>query len=783
MIQDNTEFTFPETQSDSSSVNVRDLCYLCLSRWYLFVISLLFTLGIAVLVIKRTAPLYTRSAAILIKDDTKKPDATGDVSTMFSDMGLSASNTNVNNELIAIQSPAVMQETVKRLHLNVDYRVKGVFHDETLYGSTLPVKVSFLGLSDDASASMKVHLNADGGVTLSDFESEGEEKGDKSVTGPLNRVLSTPLGRILVSPTVSFPEERTYQDILVSHTGLYSATDAFKGRFSAALSSKDATVINLTYQDVSTERAADALSMLIKVYNEKWLEDRNRITVSTSKFITGRLGVIEHELGDVDEDISSYKSAHLLPDADAATSLNLQQSQTTDNEILNLETQLAMARYIRNHVTGTAGKNKLIPANRSLSELRRAIITSLDNLVLTLNTRISALEASARHTTSQIASNPNQEKYLQTVGRQQKVKEALYLFLLQKREENELSRAFTACNTRLITPPTGNMSPIAPQKGKIMLIAFFIGLVLPVGGLVLRENMNRKVRGREDLERVSIPFVGEIPVNSEPGNFRLFGKHNQRQPLSVVVKSGSRDMINEAFRVLRTNVEFVAGEVKSSNVMIVTSFNSGSGKSFISANVAAGLALEGKKVLVIDGDLRRGTLSHLVGRPKKGLSNYLAGYEEEISPLILPYRETDNLYILPIGTFAPNPTELLYSERFGELIGKLRVLYDYVLIDCPPVEIVADTQIIEKQADRTLFVARARHAAGTRIDVSEEEVQEHDSGPQRHIRRRPLRLPLRIPVRLLSWLRPPRKLLRGNKQSLVSATFYTYYITKRSHNH
>jgi capsular exopolysaccharide synthesis family protein len=708
MIQDNTEFTFPETQSDSSSVNVRDLCYLCLSRWYLFVISLLLTLGIAVFVIKRTAPLYTRSAAILIKDDTKKPDATG-------------------------------------------------------------------------------------GVTLSDFERGGETLGDKSVTGPLNSVFSTPLGRIAVSPTVAFPEERSYQDILVSHTCLYNATDAFKGRFSAALSSKDATVINLTYQDVSTERAADALSMLIKVYNEKWLEDRNRITVSTSKFITGRLGVIEHELGDVDEDISSYKSAHLLPDADAATSLNLQQSQTTDNEILNLETQLAMARYIRNHVTGTAGKNKLIPANcglentsiekqiadyntmqlqrnslvsnssdknpivsdldRSLSELRRAIITSLDNLVLTLNTRISALEASARHTTSQIASNPNQEKYLQTVGRQQKVKEALYLFLLQKREENELSRAFTACNTRLITPPTGNMSPIAPQKGKIMLIAFFIGLVLPVGGLVLRENMNRKVRGREDLERVSIPFVGEIPVNSEPGNFRLFGKHNQRQPLSVVVKSGSRDMINEAFRVLRTNVEFVAGEVKSSNVMIVTSFNSGSGKSFISANVAAGLALEGKKVLVIDGDLRRGTLSHLVGRPKKGLSNYLAGYEEEISPLILPYRETDNLYILPIGTFAPNPTELLYSERFGELIGKLRVLYDYVLIDCPPVEIVADTQIIEKQADRTLFVARARHAAGTRIDVSEEEVQEHDSGPQRHIRRRPLRLPLRIPVRLLSWLR------------------------------
>jgi capsular exopolysaccharide synthesis family protein len=631
----------------------------------------------------------------------------------------------------------------------VDYRVKGVFHDETLYGTTLPVKVSFLGLSDGTSASMKVHLNTDGGVTLSDFESEGEEKGDKSVTGPLNRVLSTPLGRILVSPTVSFPEERTYQDILVSHASLYGATDAFKGRFSAALSSKDATVINLTYQDVSTERAVDALDMLIKVYNEKWLEDRNRITVSTSKFITGRLGVIEHELGDVDEDISSYKSAHLLPDADVATSLNLQQSQTTDNEILNLETQLAMARYIRNHVTGTANKNKLIPANcglentsiekqisdyntmqlqrnslmsnssdknpivsdldRSLSELRRAIITSIDNLVLTLNTRISGLEASARHTTSQIASNPNQEKYLQTVGRQQKVKEALYLFLLQKREENELSRAFTACNTRLITPPTGNMSPIAPQKGKIMLIAFFIGLVLPVGGLVLRENMNTKVRGREDLERVSIPFVGEIPEYREArrGKIRLWGKEKHRQPLSVVVKSGSRDMINEAFRVLRTNIEFVAGEDKSSNVIVVTSFNSGSGKSFISVNVAAGLALEGKKVLVLDGDLRRGSLSNMVGRPKKGLSNYLAGYEDDINTLILHYGETDNLYLLPVGTFAPNPTELLYSDRFGELIGKLRALYDYVLIDCPPVEIVADTQIIAKQADRTLFVVRS----------------------------------------------------------------------------
>lgn len=729
-------------------IRIQDLYYLCLAKWRWFVLSLVVCLGIATIYLLKTPPVYTRTASLLIKEESKGQSLSGDVGASFSDLGLFQSNTNVNNELISLQSPAVMYDVVKRLHLEVDYSTEGSFYPQVRYGQNLPLTVSFAGLVDNETAALTVEPVRPQGVKLTSFEHNGE-KVDGEVIGALNDSLVTPVGKVVIRPAAAYVDwQKASEPLTVSRSGLNSAVSRYVSNLSVALNDEKATIIDLSFRDVCIQRAEDVLNTVIAVYNENWIKDKNQIAVSTSMFINDRLGVIESELGHVDENISTFKSENLLPDVQAASQLYMTERSQAQSQILTLNTQLSMARYIRNYLTASSSRNQLLPANsglesaniesqiseyntlqlqrnnlvansseqnplvvdmdESLRSMRRSIVSSVDNLITTLNTQIHSLEKSDQRATEHIAANPSQAKYLLSVERQQKVKESLYLFLLQKREENELSQAFTAYNTRVITPPTGSMIPTAPVKKNILLVGFVLGLLIPIVIVFLQETMNTRIRGKKDLENLSIPFVGEIPLYGKVRRSGLFRK--KVTPLTetkVVVKEGSRDVVNEAFRVLRTNLEFVSGENGKGQVILMTSFNPGSGKTFLTVNIAATLAIKKKRVLVIDGDLRRGSTSVYVGSPHHGLSDYLAGKVQRIEDVIVPASETVRFDVLPIGTIPPNPTELLSSERLQTLLTDFRTRYDYILIDCPPIELVADTHIIEKYADRTIFVVRA----------------------------------------------------------------------------
>lgn len=741
------QHTRPAAKADDF-IRIQDLYYLCLAKWRWFVLSLVICLGIAFIYLLKTPPVYTRTASLLIKEESKGQSLSGDVGASFSDLGLFQPNTNVNNELVSLQSPAVMYDVVKRLHLEVDYSTEGSFYAQVRYGQNLPVTVSFAGLADNETAALTVEPVQSKGIKLKAFVHNGE-KVDGEVVGTLNDSLVTPIGKIVIRPAAAFVDwQKSSEPLTVSRSGLNSAVSRYSAGLSVALQSEKTTIVDLTFKDVCTQRAEDILNTVIAVYNENWIKDKNQIAVSTSMFINDRLGVIESELGHVDENISTFKSENLLPDVQAASQLYMTERSQAQSQILTLNTQLSMARYIRNYLTAASSRNQLLPANsglesaniesqiseynslqlqrnnlvansseqnplvvdmdESLRSMRRSIVSSVDNLITTLNTQIHSLEKSDQRATEHIAANPSQAKYLLSVERQQKVKESLYLFLLQKREENELSQAFTAYNTRIITPPTGSMAPTAPMKKNILLVAFALGVLIPVVIVFLQETMNTRVRGKKDLENLSIPFVGEIPLYGKVRRSGLF--HKKVTPLTetrVVVKEGSRDVVNEAFRVLRTNLEFVSGENGKGQVILMTSFNPGSGKTFLTVNIAATLAIKGKRVLVIDGDLRRGSTSVYVGSPHHGLSNYLAGKIEHIEDVIVPASETVRFDVLPVGTIPPNPTELLAGERLQALLANFRVRYDYILIDCPPIELVADTHIIGKYADRTIFVVRA----------------------------------------------------------------------------
>ena len=341
---------------------------------------------------------------------------------------------------------AVMYDVVKRLHLDINYTKDGSFYDQVLYGKDCPYEVSFIDLPDNEDLSFTIYpASSNKGVQIGDFV-RGEEESGQTVNVLFNDTTETPVGKLIVKPvlhdTVAYKEP-----VYVSRIGLQAATTAYASQLTVALSDEKSTVINLSFQDVCIQRAEDVLNTLIAVYNENWIKDKNQIAVSTSMFINDRLGVIEQDLGNVDEDISSFKSENLLPDVQAAASMYMTQSSETQTQILAINTQLSMARYIRNYLTNTTSKNQLLPANsgiessgieqqiaeyntmqlrrndlvanssesnplvvdldESLQNMRGAIVTSVDNLIVTLNTQLRSLQQSEKQTTARIADNPS----------------------------------------------------------------------------------------------------------------------------------------------------------------------------------------------------------------------------------------------------------------------------------------------------------------------------------------------------------------------------------------
>lgn len=746
------------SEQEDQVINLQDILSLFVVKWRWFVLSVVLCIGLAGIYLLRTTPVYERSETILIKEDKGSGSAFSSVASSFDNLGLFNSNVNVNNEIAAVTSPATIIETVKRLGINYSFTEEGLFRDAVLYGTNLPYNVTIEGIGDNIGCSFRMVVDSLGAVSLSKFVLEGEklmpEEG-KYVSGVVGAPILTPLGAVSIerNPFYIASEDDPQTHIInVAHHGIVSCVKAYSTKLSAAIPDTYSSLINLSFTDASIQRAEDFLNTLVAVYNESWVSDKNQIAVSTSLFIEDRLRVIERELGEVDSDITSYRSENLITDVESASNMYMTQANELNNQILELNNQLYMAQYIRGYVASSGDSYELLPAvslasssastqiseynttllqrnnmvasssvnnplvvelDKNLAAMRAAILVTMDNDIDALNVQIRSLQSNQMASTSRIASTPQQSQYLLSTERQQKVKENLYLYLLQKREENELSQAFTAYNTRIITPPFGELVPASPSRNKIMLIAIFLGLIIPACVLTLKEITNTKVRGRKDLEKSSIPFLGEIPycVDSDEQGLkyhltRYFTKADMDKK-RIVVKEGKRDVINEAFRVLRTNIEFVIGGEKDKNVIMFTSFNPHSGKSFLSMNIAISFAIRGKDVLIIDCDMRHCSVSAYVDNPEYGLADYLSGRKDDVEGLIVQGDRFKHLYVLPVGTIPPNPAELLSTEGLKNLVEGLRGSYDYIFIDCPPAEIVADAQLVSKVTDRTIFVVRA----------------------------------------------------------------------------
>ena len=728
---------------DTSYITLKDLWEVFIGNIWLFIGSAIVCITVAVGYIAITPPAYQRTASILIKNDDQGKSALGGTQA-FESMGLVQSNTDINNEVHVLSTPLLMNEVVERLSLNYNYAYsyKGIRWVDLYNGAPFVVNIDSTLLNTNIS----FNLTTDGkdSYTIIDLVVNNIELGE-DIHGQFGKPLKCGDGSITLERGVYIPSDITDNLYSFSKSDILGAAMGYSSALSVKLRSSDASIIDMSITLESKRKADDILNTLISVYNENWIKDKNLVTLSTTTFINGRLAIIELELGSVDENISKYKSENLLPDMGAVAGINLQSSSDILEKQIELNNQLSMAKYILQYIESSTNNDQLLPRNAGiesesinvqigdynelflkkntlltnssvnnpivadmisdLNNLKRGLVLSVKDIIITLNIQIRNVQQQELATRKKISNNPTQELYLLSSGREQKIKEELYLFLLQKREENQLSQAFTAYNTKVLNLSSGSNSPIAPQKRVILLFGFVIGLILPLIFLILKSSLDTLIKGKQDIDSLNIPFIGSIPHIET-------NKKNKKSKTSkhefAVVTGDTRDILNESFRVVRTNLDFItAGKSDESQVIQLISMNPGSGKSFITVNLGLSMALKDAKVLLIDTDIRKATLSSYLNAPKTGIGEYLGGKNNNIDELILKGHLHENLDVIPVGKIPPNPSELLLKVKFEELIAEMKTRYDYIFLDCPPVDIVPDAAIVGKFCDTSIFVVRA----------------------------------------------------------------------------
>lgn len=710
---------------NDQGVNIIDLLVYFASRWKWFLVSVIVFGGLAWLHYARSPRVYFRSATVIIKDPSNKTSTAGlDRYDNF------INKVNVANEILQFRSKRLMREVVLRVHADVSYRCKDGLHYDELY-TQAPVSVSFHDMLPEQSMSLTVTPADSVSVMVSGLDGKGEPRRVR-----LNDTVSVAQGSLVVSPTNYYSPKWKNVPVQVTKMPLESMVNYYRGAVGIRQEEEESSILTLSLKDSSPARAEDVLNMLIAVYNEEAIRDKNQVAVNTANFINERLIIIEGELGGVESDLESFKRENRIVDIGSTAGMYMSESQKYNADALELETQLRLAAYIKDYLTDPKKETDLIPSNtgigdqniegqislynaaklkrdrliddssernpvveelnNSLRAMKQNIIRAVDNMIVSLKVKRDDAQSREERAQQRVTSIPSKERRMLSIERQQKIKEALYLFLLNRREENALSQAMADNNARVIDSADGSDAPIAPQRNRILLLGLLVGLAVPAVACLAIMFMDTRVRNRKDIEgAVNVPFLGEIPLDRNV--------QKQKNAKAVVSEHGD-DMVSESFRILRTNLTFMARKDKGVQVITFTSFNEGAGKTFVSRNLAMSLSYAKKRVVLVDLDIRKATLSHHFHTHSAGVTNYLADPAVTVDDIV---RTQERFDIIGAGMSAPNPAELLMDRRLDELMAELRKRYDYVIADNVPVGIIADAAIANRVADMTVFVVRA----------------------------------------------------------------------------
>lgn len=715
---------------DEAPVDYREKIEKYAYHWKWFVLAIIIALLSAYAYLRYTPNIYEVSSTILIEGDSK--GGLPSELSAFEDLGLGlGAPTTFENEIELLKSYSLMTRVVKELGINVTYYSEESFRTSELFLKTVPIKINFF--NKDAAFYNRDTLFVVQVKTKTNFSLINSE-GDVQSEHVFGENIVTDFGELTITPNnLGDIEEGT--EIIVNISPLKNVVNSYLNRIQISEVTKKASVIKLTLSDRVKLKAQTIVNNLVEQYNRDAVEDKSLIGEKTGQFINNRLEIINKDLLRVEVGVEDFKTKNNLTDIISEATLGIETKSELDKRIIGLSTQLKLVAYVQDYLK--TNTEDLIPANLGLMEgglegstlkynelllernrilqsssetnpvivnlnnqinnLRGSITQSLINLTSSLTISLNQLQQQETGLSSKLSSVPKQEREFRNMSRQQQIIETLYLYLLEKREENAISLAVTIPNAKIIDIAYGSDLPIAPKRKIVYLVAGMLGLLIPFIVLYILFLLDNKVHSRKDVEAVlKAPVLGDIPKNTKD---RI-----------IVVEENDRDGVAESFRLLRTNMNFMLSNVKEGGKAIfIGSTIGGEGKTFISMNLATVLALSNKKVLLLGADIRKPRLlEYLDISAEKGITHYLM--DRSLNPAdIIEHVTGTNFDIMHSGIIAPNPSELLMNGRFDELINFGKENYDYVIVDTAPLQMVTDTLLMSSSADLFMYVVRANY--------------------------------------------------------------------------
>lgn len=708
--------------SKDQDFNLKLIIFKYLRYWYWFILSLFFSLAVSYFYLQYTTPIYRVSASLLIKDE-KKGMTSGN--QILKDLEISGGSKIVENEIEILKSRNLIENVINELNLTVGYYEEGRFRDSELFKKS-PITLNYTQLQNNAYQT-PLYIQTIDNQHYRLLNQDKNNLGTYLYTQPVNSGYGR--FRVFISKEEIIPN----QIIKIFFYDKESLIESLTQQLQVNLLNTKSTVLEVGLETNDPDKGKIILAKLLDAYSYSSLQDKNREASNTMRFIEERLKLITGELVNVEKDVETYKSSQGITDLSTEANLFLEKVKDNDTKLNEVDIQLKVLDGVERYLQ--SGQGQIAPAtlmvtdpiltsfieklgelelqkekvsrsvqpgnpfletlNTQISNTKQAIRESINNQKKGLSITKSGLQSLNTRFETTIRAIPRKEREFVSIQRQQNIKENLYLILLQKREETALSYASTVTDSRIIDLPHSTSSPIKPRKRTIYLISFLIGFIFPILVLHLKEMLNDKVQTKKEIEQeTSVSIFGEIALKP-------------KEVKSPLLDTKSRSFITEQFRILRTNLQYINSNSNNDlgRVILFTSSNSGEGKSFVTLNLAASIAALGKKVVVLELDLRKPKLSDYLVLPRDhGITNYLIGNTTPDS--ILQKTAVDNLSLIATGPLPPNPSELLSNGRIKSLLELYRQQFDYILIDTPPVGLVTDAVILSPLIDACFYIVR-----------------------------------------------------------------------------
>jgi tyrosine-protein kinase Etk/Wzc len=722
------------TEQNADEFNLRELIDKYRYRWKWFVAGLILMVGASFLYVRYSVPQYESRASVLVREDEKG----GGLAqfSVFKDLGLMGGASNLDNEIEIYKSRKLLTGVIKKLRLNFNTHLigdnsrmlRGEVYDKSPV-SIIPAEED--SLFDEVDTEFELVLTSKNQYQL--INKDGANIG----TFNFGAVVNSRFGKFIVNKTNHMTAKWVSKSLLFKITPLEDVVNELQEAIKVESPSKNSNVLTISIRGAQIEKNNQIINELIAQHGQSAIEDKNEVAENTSGFIDERMKFIAAELSEVEAEGEKFKTTNKIVDVTSDAALYMTKESETEKAITESSIQLSLSDFMNEFIQKHQGYSELLPANLGfkdqsiilmttqynqlvldrnkllinsgekspnvqkiegqLAGLKSSLIQSLKNLRTSLQLELGKLKAQEALYESRISSIPQFEREYRDILRQQQIKETLYLYLLQKREENEITLAASVANTRVIDYAYSNGKPISPKKKILYFGALLLGLILPAGIIYLIDLIDNKVHNRKDIEGYGLSVIGEIPVD--------------KTKRTLVTGHGERTGIAEAFRLLRTNISFMLDSSrKEGHVLFVTSTIASEGKSFNSLNIANTLSISGKRTVLVGLDLRAPKLLDYLGLKSTevcGVSNYITDTSLTLDDILMPVKDSDALMFIPSGAIPPNPAELLMRTRLDELFSTLRSQFDYIVVDTAPVGLVTDTLLISDKSDVIIYVVRA----------------------------------------------------------------------------